>query len=48
MSPRTEVSEARVYRASRHQDVLCRLTYEVTLLREGTFRWFLLSIEELE
>jgi hypothetical protein len=48
MNPRTEVSEARIYRANRHKDVLCRLTYEVTLFREGTFRWFLLGIEELE
>jgi hypothetical protein len=48
MSPRTEISEAKIYRSGRSRDVLCRLTYEVTPLREGMFRWFLVSIEELE
>lgn len=48
MLSRTEVTEARVYRASRHREVLCRLTYEVTPWREGMCRWFLVSIEELE
>lgn len=48
MNPRTEIGEARVYRCTRNQDVRCRLTYQVTPFREGLFRWFLVSIEELE
>lgn len=48
MGPRTEVVEAMVYRCARKRDVLCRLTYRVTPFREGLFRWFLISIEELE
>jgi hypothetical protein len=48
MNPRTEVNEAKIYRAGRKQEVLCRLTYEVTPLRNGVFRWFLINVEELE
>jgi len=48
MSQRIESNEARVFRNGRQREILCRLTYEVTLLREGFSRWFLVSIEELE
>ncbi|HEX5411958.1 MAG TPA: hypothetical protein VFZ27_08860 [Terriglobia bacterium] len=48
MNPKTEIVEARVYRRERNRDVLCRLTYQATPYREGLFRWFLVSIEELE
>jgi hypothetical protein len=48
MNPRIETSEARVYRAARNREILCRLTYEVTPFRDGLYRWFLLGIEELE
>ena len=48
MRPRIDTSLARVFRRGRDKEVLCRLTYEVTLLREGMFRWFLVGIEELE
>lgn len=48
MCPRTEIEEIRVYRRERHKDVLCRLIYEVTPLRDGLLRWFLVGIEELE
>ena len=44
-----KVSEVRtVYLPSRHKEVRCRLWYEVTPLREGLFKYFLLGIEELE
>ncbi len=48
MSPRTDISEIRIYRSGRNKEVLCRLTYEVTFFREGLLRWFLMSVEELE
>ncbi|HET7100319.1 MAG TPA: hypothetical protein VFJ52_04140 [Terriglobia bacterium] len=48
MNPRTETVDARVYRRERNEDVLCRLTYQVTPYRDGLFRWFLVAIEELE
>jgi hypothetical protein len=48
MGPRIEISEARVFRQSRPEDVLCRLTYEVSPFGEGRLRWFLLGIQELE
>jgi hypothetical protein len=48
MNPKTDIVETRVYRRERNRDVLCRLTYQVTPYREGMFRWFLVSIEELE
>jgi len=47
-SRRIETSDERVFRNARQPEMLCRLTYEVTPFREGLFRWFLLSIEELE
>lgn len=37
-----------VFLASRQKEVLCRLWYEVTPLREGLLRHFLVGIEELE
>lgn len=48
MKPRIEIAESRIFRAWRKMEILCRLTYEVTKLENGTSRWFLLSIEELE
>jgi hypothetical protein len=43
------VSEERsIYVHHRHREVRCRLWYEVTTLREGLLRYFLLRIEELE
>ena len=48
MGARTETVETRVYRRGRNRDILCRLTYQVTPYREGLFRWFLVTIEELE
>ena len=45
----TKISEERtVYLPSRQKEVRCRLWYEVTPMREGMFRYFLLGIEELE
>jgi hypothetical protein len=45
----TKISEERtVYLPSRHKEVRCRLWYEVTPMREGMFKYFLLGIEELE
>jgi hypothetical protein len=44
-----KISEVRrVYLPSRHKEVQCRLWYEVTPLREGLYKYFLLGIEELE
>ena len=37
-----------VYLSRRHREVRCRLWYEVTLLREGLLRYFLIGIQELE
>jgi hypothetical protein len=48
MSRRIDTSEARVFRNARQREIVCRLTYEVTSFEEGSFRWFLLGIEELE
>ncbi|HET9179894.1 MAG TPA: hypothetical protein VFQ24_16185 [Terriglobia bacterium] len=48
MFPRTEIFETKIYRRERDQDVLCRLTYEVTPFRDGLMRWFLVAIKELE
>jgi hypothetical protein len=45
---RIDTSEVVVFRNARQKEILCRLTYEVTAFREGSFRWFLLGIEELE
>lgn len=45
----TKISEERtVYLPSRHKEVRCRLWYEVTPLRDGLLKYFLLGIEELE
>jgi len=44
-----KVAEIRsVYLVSRQKEVKCRLWYEVTPLRDGLERHFLLAIEELE
>jgi len=48
MTPRIEISEARVFRRGRKKNILCRLTYEVTPFRQNLFRWSLIRIEELE
>ncbi len=40
--------ERTVYLPLRGRQVRCRLWYEVTLVREGLFRYFLIGIEELE
>lgn len=48
MGPRTEIVEAMVYRREKDREIRCRLTYKVTYYREDLFRWFLVSIEELE
>ncbi|HXW15698.1 MAG TPA: hypothetical protein VEN79_14415 [Terriglobia bacterium] len=45
---RIETREARVFRHARQGEILCRLTYEVTLFGESSSRWFLVGIEELE
>ncbi len=37
-----------VYLPARHRQVRCRLWYEVSLVREGLFRYFLIGIQELE
>lgn len=37
-----------IYLASRHKEVRCRLWYEVTPLRDGLVRHFLVGIEELD
>lgn len=43
------ISEERcVYLCHRQREVRCRLWYEVTKLREGLLRYFLIKIEELE
>ena len=48
MRPRITVKVARIARPGRDEEVLCLLMYEVTLLREDTFGWLLIGIEELE
>ena len=48
MSRRIDTREARVFRNARQSEILCRLTYEVTSFEDGSIRWFLLSMEELE
>jgi hypothetical protein len=43
------ISEVRtVYLPSRLREVRCRLWYEVTPLREGLLKYFLVGIQELE
>jgi hypothetical protein len=45
----SKISEVRtVYLPSRRREVRCRLWYEVSLMREGLYKYFLLGIEELE
>ena len=44
-----KISEVRtVYLPSRGKEVCCRLWYEISPLREGLYKYFLLGIEELE
>jgi hypothetical protein len=44
-----KISEERtVYLPSRGKTVRCRLWYEITSVREGLLRYFLVGIEELE
>jgi len=40
--------ERRVYICHRQREIRCRLWYEVTELRDGLFRYFLIKVEELE
>jgi len=47
-APYTVAEERTVYLISRQQEVRCRLWYEVTPLREGILKYFLLGIQELE
>jgi len=45
----TKVEIRTVYRIARHQEVRCRLTYEVNWWEEGQcWQWRLKWIEELE
>lgn len=44
----TVSEERRVYLCHRQREVRCRLWYEVTRLRDGLFRYFLIKVEELE
>lgn len=46
--PETVTEERLVYLPSRQREVRCRLWYEVTPLREGLFKYFLVGILELE
>ncbi len=48
MRPRFAFDVARMVRPGRDQEVLCLLTYQVTILREDTVQCFLIRIEELE
>lgn len=45
---KTVVEERTVYLPSRTREVRCRLWYEVTPLRDGLLKYFLLGIEQLE
>lgn len=45
---KTVCEERIVYLPIRHREVRCRLWYEVSVLREGLFRYFLIGIQELE
>jgi hypothetical protein len=40
--------ETTAYSLKSHQPALFRLIYEVTRLREGLERWFLVGMEELQ
>jgi len=44
----TVSEERRVYICHRQRVVRCRLWYEVSRLREGLLRYFLIKIEELD
>jgi hypothetical protein len=46
--PHTIVVEQTVYLISRRTEVPCRLWYEVTPLREGLMKYFLVGIQELD
>ena len=46
--PEIRVTERKVYRIARKQEILCRITDLVTPHRDGFKKLFLLSIEELE
>jgi len=46
--PRTIAVEQTVYLISRRQEVPCRLWYEVSPLREGLMKYFLVGIQELD
>ena len=49
MLPKQIVDEERtIYRAGRKCEIRRRLWYEVTPLREGMMKYFLLGIQELE
>ena len=46
--PNRIAEERTVYVAARQREVRCRLWFEVTELRTGLLRYFLVGIEELE
>lgn len=46
--PEIRVTERKVYRVARREEILCRITDLVTPHRDGVQKLFLLSIEELE
>jgi hypothetical protein len=47
-APEIRVTERKVYRIARREEILCRITDLVTPHRDGFKKVFLLSIEELE
>jgi hypothetical protein len=46
--PKTICEERTVYLPVRHRQVRCLLWYEVSMVREGLFRYFLIGIRELD
>jgi hypothetical protein len=48
LMPRIVSEERSVYLTWRYREVRCRLWYEVTPLKEGVLRYFLIRVEELE
>jgi hypothetical protein len=46
--PNTICEERTVYLPIRHREVRCRLWYEVSIVRDGLFRYFLVGVQELE
>jgi len=46
--PGTVTEERMVYRIDRQREVRCRLWFQVSLYREGLYRYFLVRTEELE